>query len=399
MYVWISFLVVSMMLLAASLVCFFDNRRQRRLPFEKSISFLVPCYNDGHTVEHTVRSILESWDPERTEVIVADDASTDDSAAVLRELQQVLTFRLENNLVNLGKAETLNRLASLATHDVIVFVDADTCLNTAAMQDMTARLANDDRLGAVSCPYRPANRGWLPCLQAIDYSMISLLQGAYNVFSGLALWGGCIAVRKVAFKAAGGFSLSAITEDVNLAYMLNRVGWRVEQSLIPVLSHVPDALRPWIKQKIRWTAGGFQCLLRHPSVWLRNPLQVFMLTLYSALSLNAAFTFVRQTLFLDRLFDLIAPLANTLPVSQVLRILEPIYGQALVSSLQLTLCFTLLSSVYVVPLISKWQDSPLLLLIIPFSLGYFPLYTLLSVAGFVYLILNTRRIERTLRAW
>jgi len=342
---------------------------------------------------------MASWDLSRAEVIVADDASTDDSADVLRRLQQALPFRLEINPLNLGKAATLNRLADMASHDVIVFVDADTCLSAAAMTDMTARLANDSRLGGVSCPYRPANRGWLPRLQSIDYSMISVLQAAYNVFSGLALWGGCIAVRKDAFKQAGGFSLSAITEDVNLAYMLNRVGWRVEQSLVPVLSHVPDAVRPWIKQKIRWTAGGFQCLWRHPSVWLRNPLQVFMLTLYSLLSLNAAFSLVRQTLFLDRLFDLIAPLASTLPVSQVLRILEPVYGQALASSLLLTLCFTLLSSVYVVPLISKWQDSPLLLLIIPFSLGYFPLYTLLSVAGFVYLVLNNRRIEKSLRAW
>lgn len=399
MYIWISFFVVSLMLLAASLACFFDHRRKRTGHFTHAISFLVPCYNDGGTVVHTLRSIFASWDPARLEVIVADDASTDNSAELLKQLQKDMSFRLQLNPVNLGKAETLNRLARLASHEVIVFVDSDTCLNTKAMNDMVARLAHDPRLGAVSCPYRPANRGWLPRLQSIDYSMIAILQGAYNLFSGLALWGGCIAVRKAAFEEAGCFSLSAITEDVNLAYTLNRAGWRVEQSLIPVESHVPEAIRPWIKQKIRWTAGGFQCLIRHPSVWLRNPLQVMLIVLYSALSLNAAYTFFRQTLLLDRLFDLIAPLGNIIPIGQIFRLIEPLYGSALIGSLQLMLCFTLLSAIYVVPLISKWRDSTLLLLMIPFSLAYFPLYTLLSFAGLIYLILNTRRIEKTLRAW
>jgi len=399
MYIWISFFIVSLMLLGASLACFFDNRRRRQAPFTEGLSFIIPCYNDGDTIEQTIRSIFDSWHGDRFEVIVANDASTDDSAATLEQLMTRFPIRVEHNPVNLGKAETLNRASVLAAHEVIVFVDADTSLNIRAINDMTARLAHDPSLGAVSCPYRPANRGWLPRLQSIDYSMISLIQGAYNIFSGLALWGGCIAVRKVAFNQAGCFSLSAITEDVNLAYTLNRAGWRVEQSLIPVASHVPDTIRTWIRQKIRWTAGGFQCQFRHPSVWMRNPLQVVLIALYSILALNAFGTMIQQTVQLDRLYDNIVPLASLIPVSQLIDILEAQLGTSFAGSLRLTICFTLLSTVYVVPLISRWRDSALLLLIVPFSLIYFPLYTTISIAGLAYLLTNARRIERTLRAW
>jgi len=399
MYIWLSFFIVTLLLLAACLACFFDNRRRRISSAPMPISFLIPCYNDGGTVAGTIRSILASWPSGTSEILVADDASTDTSAAILNELRLQHPIQVERNPVNLGKAETLNRLARRARHEVIVFLDADTCLNPKALNDMMARLAHDPRLGAVSCPYHPANRGWLPRLQSIDYSMISVLQGAYNFMSGLALWGGCIAIRKAAFIQAGGFSLSAITEDVNLAYVLNQAGWRVEQSLVPVESHVPDTCRGWIKQKIRWTAGGFQCLIRYPSVWMRHPLQVLLIVLYSILSLNAFFTLIRHTLLLDRVFDLVAPLVSIIPTSQIVRMLEQRYGSAMLGSLQLMLCFTLLSAIYVVPLISKWRDSALLLLIVPFSLAYFPFYTLLSIAGLVYLITNTRRIERTLRAW
>jgi cellulose synthase/poly-beta-1,6-N-acetylglucosamine synthase-like glycosyltransferase len=399
MYIWVSFFIVSLMLLGASLACFFDHRRRRLTPFEHGLSFIIPCYNDADTVARTVRSIFDSWHGDRFEVIVANDASTDHSAVELERLRTQYPIRVEHNPANLGKAETLNRVARMAAHEVIVFVDADTSLNVRAINDMTARLAHDPRLGAVSCPYRPANHGWLPRLQSIDYSMIALLQGAYNIFSGLALWGGCIAVRKEAFQQAGCFSLSAITEDVDLAYTLNRAGWRVEQSLFPVASHVPDSIRTWFRQKIRWTAGGFQCLIRHPAVWLRNPLQVLLIALYSVLSLNAFGTFIMQTMQLDRLYDHIAPLASLIPASQIIDIIEAQIGTAFAGSLRLMTCFTLLSTVYVVPLISKWRDSPLLLLIVPFSLIYFPLYTMISIAGLAYLLTNARRIQCTQRAW
>ncbi len=399
MYIWISFFIVSLMLLGASLVCFLDHRRRRNASFTQGISFIIPCYNDAGTIAQTVGSIFESWQGDRFEVIVANDASTDHSAAELEKLKAQYPICVEHNPANMGKAETLNRTATLAAHEVIVFVDADTSLNVRAINDMTARLAHDPRLGAVSCPYCPANCGWLPRLQSIDYSMISLLQGAYNIFSGLALWGGCIAVRKEAFEQAGCFSLSAITEDVNLAYTLNRAGWRVEQSLIPVASHVPDSIRTWIRQKIRWTAGGFQCLARHPAVWLRNPLQVVLITLYSLLSLNAFGTFIRQTVQLDRLYDRIAPLASLIPIGQLIDMIEAQIGASFAGGLRLMICFTLLSTVYIVPLISKWRDSALLLLIVPFSLIYFPLYTMISIAGLIYFLTHARRIQRTLRAW
>lgn len=399
MYIWISFFVVAILLLAASFACFFDHRRRRPPAPHQHLSFLIPCYNDGSTIRDTIESIFASWDPAYIEVLVGNDASTDDSAQTLLHLQSEFPLRIETNLINLGKTETLNNLSHHASHAIIVFIDADTRINPKALSDMIARLASTPKLGAVSCPYRPANKGWLPRLQAIDYSMISLLQGAYNLFSGLALWGGCIAIRKTAFENAGRFSYTAITEDVDLAYTLNRIGWRVEQSLVPVLSYVPDTCRSWFKQKIRWTAGGFQCLIKHPGVWMRNPLQVLLILLYSLLSLNGAVAVIRQMITMDHMFDLVTPLANSIPLSQLFKIMKPLYGPILMGNLQLTFCFTLLSAIYVIPLISRWRDSAMILLIFPFSLVYFPLYSVLSVAGLFHLALNTRRIERRLRAW
>jgi len=398
-YIWMSFFALSLLLLGASLACFVDQRRKRPLVNLPALSVIIPCYNDAETIAATVQSIYAAWDPARLEVLLVNDASKDDSATILESLKQQFPVTVLHNHHNLGKTETLNQTARLARHPLLLFVDADTCLNPRALQDMLARLLHQEKTAAVSCPYQPANKGWLPRLQAIDYSMITILQGAYNLFSGLALWGGCIAVKKNAFEQVAGFSATAITEDVELAFRLNREGWRVEQSLIAVRSHAPDTIRAWIKQKIRWTAGGFQCLLLHPSVWLRNPLQVLLIALYAALSVNGIIALGRQTLMLDGMYDRIRPLIHVVPISTLLDTIEFFYGSIMLNNLLLMACFILLSSIYVIPLISKWRDTGILLLVIPFSLFYFPLYSLISLTGLGYLLINLRQIQRTQRAW
>jgi poly-beta-1,6-N-acetyl-D-glucosamine synthase len=398
-YVWISFFALSILLLGASLACFFDHRKKRLLPENPSLSVIIPCFNDADTIRATIQSVYASWESELLEVLLVNDASTDDSARVLEALKQEFPVTVLHNPMNLGKTETLNQAARKARHDILLFVDADTCLNKHAVQDLLARLLHHAKTAAVSCPYQPANRGWLPRIQSIDYSMITVLQGAYNIFSGLALWGGCIAVKKDVFEKLEGFSATAITEDVELAFRLNRAGWRVEQSLVAVKSHAPDTMRSWMKQKIRWTAGGFQCLVLHPSVWLRNPLQVLLIALYSVLSINGFFALIRQTLMLDRMYDRIRPLINVVPIASVLDTIEFLYGSILMNNLLLMACFAILSSIYVIPLISRWRDTSLLLLVVPFSLVYFPLYSLISLTGLCYFLFNAQQINRTQRAW
>jgi cellulose synthase/poly-beta-1,6-N-acetylglucosamine synthase-like glycosyltransferase len=398
-YIWLSFFALALLLLSSALACFFDHRKKRPAQDAACLSVIIPCFNDADTVRETIASVYSSWNPKQLEVLVFNDASTDSSGDVLKQLTEAYPIQVFHNAVNLGKTETLRVAASKASHDILLFMDADTFLNPDALRDMLERLMHRKETAAVSCPYQPANRGLLPRLQAIDYSMITVLQGAYNLVSGLALWGGCIAIKRNIFEQVGGFSATAITEDVELAFRLNHNGWRVEQSLVPVRSHTPSTLRAWIKQKIRWTAGGFQCLTLHPSVWMRNPLQVLLIALYSLLSINGLVMVVRQTLLLDHMYELVKPIIQVTPFAGIIDLIKFFYESFLVNSLILLVCFTILSSIYVIPLISKWRDTILLLMVIPFSLVYFPLYSLIGLTGIGYFLYNKQQINRAQRAW
>ncbi len=260
-----------------------DHRHPRKLSETEPVTIVVPCYNDGDSVTDTVVSIYRTIKPEFVEVIVINDASKDNSLEKIKEIQKTYPIRIVNNEKNKGKARSLNDTIPSAKNELVLCLDADTLLNKRALTDMVARMKADPRLGAVSCPYRPRNKGFLPILQAVEYSMLLLTQGAHNLTSAMALWGGCLMVRKTAFHEVGGFYLNAITEDVDMAFRLNRKKWRVEQSFCAVRSLVPQRLKAWVRQKLRWTSGGTQCYFRHIRVWIKNPIQIFFILSYSFL--------------------------------------------------------------------------------------------------------------------
>jgi cellulose synthase/poly-beta-1,6-N-acetylglucosamine synthase-like glycosyltransferase len=58
-------------------------------------------------------------------------------------------------------------------------------------------------------------------------------------------------VQKDAFEKAGKFSLQAITEDMDLAFKLNELGYKVQQSFYKVETVVPDTWKELYKQKMR----------------------------------------------------------------------------------------------------------------------------------------------------
>lgn len=400
MSIWLPFMLVLALLLLCAVLSFVDGHRKREPSGRVSISFLIPCYNDAKTIPDVIAAIQSAvGDRHEAEVLIADDGSTDDSLVQLRPLCDGDRIRLVVNHRNLGKSETMNRLEQQARYDILFFIDADTMLHEAALEDVLARLAARPKLGAVSCPYQPLNKGIWPSLQAVDYSMIRMVQGSYNLTSGLALWGGCLAIRREAFHQAGGFSRAAITEDVDLAHRLNHLGWKVEQSMVAVPSEVPETLRGWCRQKMRWTSGVFQCLLLHPRVWMRNPLHVILLLGYGLLSLHGLFTLVTKLWLAVDVWQLFRLLDSMMPMQWAFSMVKWWYGPEVMRNVLFTLCFMMMSIVYILPLIRRKREVVKILLIIPFSLTYFPMYAVVSAVGIVWFLLNRHRFDEEARAW
>lgn len=92
---------------------------------QPSLSVLIPNYNHAPFLPAALDSILSQSYP-ATEVIVLDDASTDDSLEVLESfIRREPRLRVERNERNMGVVYTVNRLLELGIGDYIFMPSAD----------------------------------------------------------------------------------------------------------------------------------------------------------------------------------------------------------------------------------------------------------------------------------
>jgi GT2 family glycosyltransferase len=147
----------------------------------------------------------QTADPDRYEVIVADDGSSDDSTHALAELRTRYRLRWLTQ-ANAGPAAASNAAARLADHDVLIFLDADQICDR---QMVAVHLEVHEREGDVFV------QGLYPLDDGYRRRGASLLYER-SLFSALApidtphpaspyMWSAQISVRRSVFEQVGGF--------------------------------------------------------------------------------------------------------------------------------------------------------------------------------------------------
>jgi glycosyltransferase involved in cell wall biosynthesis len=93
----------------------------------RSISCVIPCYNEGANLRHLLPRLEDIlWATGlRWEIIVVDDGSTDDTAAVAQAWCELPGFRCVSLSRNFGKEAALTAGLAAATGDAVVLLDGD----------------------------------------------------------------------------------------------------------------------------------------------------------------------------------------------------------------------------------------------------------------------------------
>jgi len=394
----LSTLLLTALLLIITIFAFLDARHKRTLRKKPQVSFLIPCYNDGKSVGETIQSVYDAYDPQRFELLVVNDKSTDNSPAILKRLQRKYRFTLVNNKVNKGKSASLNKLAKRAKYDILFVVDADIVVHRGAVEDILARL-QEERVAAVSAQFMPKKSGFFQDLQAMEYTMLLFVQMANNRFSTPAMCGACFGIRRHVFEKVGGLSENAILEDMDLALKIHEAGYYVEQSLQTVQSTVPNTLAWWYKQKVRWGGGALQNIIKHFTTWVKNPLTLAFILLFFSLDSLMILSLTHQALQFETLVRTAQFVSETTYSLITLKAVGLRYGALLLKRVLILLWFTIFSTPYAVPLVKGWKSALKILYSIPFALVYIPAFGAVSLIGGVNGLARYRSLKRGGRAW
>jgi cellulose synthase/poly-beta-1,6-N-acetylglucosamine synthase-like glycosyltransferase/peptidoglycan/xylan/chitin deacetylase (PgdA/CDA1 family) len=246
------------------------HARQRRRPdftwgpaVTEPVSVIVPAYNEKEGIEAAVRS-LAGGDYGQVEVVVVDDGSTDETAALAEGLglKNVRVVRTPNG----GKANALNTGVALARYDLIVMVDGDTIFEPESIRRLVQPFA-DPAVGAVAGNVKVGNRGSLVALwQHIEYVIgFNLDRRLYEVLRCMPTVPGAIgAFRRSALKDVGGISDETLAEDTDVTMALCRAGWKVVyEEQARAWTEAPATLEQLYRQRYRWSYGTMQAMWKH----------------------------------------------------------------------------------------------------------------------------------------
>ena len=232
-----------------------------------AVSILVPCHNEGENIRDTLEFLLRQKYP-NFEIVAINDGSTDNTLEILVDMAATHPqIRVVHWAANQGKAMALRAGALLTKNEFLVCIDGDALLDPEAVVWMMRHFLKNQRVGAVTGNPRIRTRSTLlGKIQVGEFSaIVGLIKRAQQVYGKIFTVSGVIAgFRKSALHTVGYWSNDMVTEDIDISWRLQLNGWDIRfepNALCWVL--MPESLKGLWRQRLRWSQGGAEVLLRH----------------------------------------------------------------------------------------------------------------------------------------
>ncbi|GLB31346.1 N-acetylglucosaminyltransferase [Lacrimispora amygdalina] len=236
------------------------------------VTVMVPAHNESIVLRKTMEALLKfDYPKDRYEIIVVNDNSTDDSAQVLKTIQQknpsarIIIINTDHVAGGKGKSNALNIALSMASGSVIAIYDADNTPEKQALRILVENLMSDDRLGAVIGKFRTRNKYASLLTRFVNIETLAYQcmnqAGRYFFFKLCTIPGTNYVIRRELIDRMGGWDVNALAEDTEISFRLYRMGYYIK--FIPqavTWEQEPQKLKQWFKQRTRWVKGNLYVL-------------------------------------------------------------------------------------------------------------------------------------------
>lgn len=196
--------------------------RSTQAPGPVTVSVVMPAFNAAPFLARSLPPLIALAQSGLVlEVLVVDDGSTDDTAALAAHLGATVVAAADRA----GPAAARNLAARRARGQVLWFVDADVVPHPGTAERLLEHFA-DPALSAVFGSYcdEPPEPGFFSQYKNLVHHYYHQRNGGLS----RSFWSGCGAVRRQHFLAVGGFDAQLFPrpsiEDVEFGHRLHRAG-------------------------------------------------------------------------------------------------------------------------------------------------------------------------------
>lgn len=195
--------------------------------YKMKLSFVIPAYNEEKYLADCITAILNetSGSGFETEIIVVNNASTDNTKQVAKSFPQVIV--VDEPQKGLVKARSAGFNA--ATGSLIANIDSDTRITKGWLKKVMSEFENNPKLVALSGPYQYYDLSFVYIILVRLYyylAYILYLLNRYVFRLGSLLQGGNFVIKKSSWESVGGFDtkIDFYGEDADVARRLHKVG-------------------------------------------------------------------------------------------------------------------------------------------------------------------------------
>ena len=234
------------------------------LAHQPGISVILAVYNGAAFVGPKLDSILaQDYPPERVQILVVSDGSTDASEALVRGYAGRGVELI--SAPHAGKASAVNRALARASHQILFFTDVRQPLDRMALRHLAANFA-DPTVGGVTGELRLTQPGSGEQADMDLYWRYELwARGIHSSIDSIFASTGCIyAMRR---SLAAPLPPDTLSDDAILPLRAFLAGYRVVFDPQAIATDYPALSNTEFRRRCRNLAGLWQTFVRLPALF------------------------------------------------------------------------------------------------------------------------------------
>ena len=237
------------------------------------VTVQLPVYNEKYVIERILTAVSNlDYPKEKLEVQVLDDSDDETSERI-----QAFILKLNENSFNFihvqrtdrsgFKAGALSYGMDFCKGEFIAIFDADFVPDPQFIKDTVSHFQNPE-IGLVQTRWTHINEDdsmltnaqsvMLDTHFGIEQLGRSNAKGFINFNGTAGIW------RKICIEEAGGWQADTLTEDLDLSFRAQALGWRFEYLFeIESPAELPSTFQAFRTQQFRWSKGAAECLRKN----------------------------------------------------------------------------------------------------------------------------------------